>query len=65
MRVGNERPVFPGVERIGPPDGGPARVVRHERAGAGPGERGADRETRRSGGSAATRDLPGLDYGGP
>ena len=35
----------------------------------GPGERGADRATRRSGGnptgSAATRDLPGLDHGGP
>ena len=53
MRVGNERPVFPGVERIGPPDGGPARVVRHERAGAGrawcgPGQRD---ETKRRFGS--------------
>ena len=37
--------VLSGVERTGPPGGGPARVARRERAGGGR-ERGADRATR-------------------
>ena len=46
-----------------------ARPVSCDTGGPAPGERGADRATGRSGGnpagSTATRDLPGLDHGGP
>ena len=42
---GPRQRVLSGVERTGPPGGGPARVARHGRAGGGR-ERGADRATR-------------------
>ena len=62
LHYGKNGYVLSGVERTGPPDGGPARVVRRGRAGAG-GERGADRLTRRIDDPAASKPA-GVSHGG-
>ena len=59
--------VLSGAEQTGPPDGGPARVARHGRAGAGRARRGQSDETKRLDRTGQQRrtGLPGLGHGGP
>ena len=61
LHYGRNSYALSGVERTGPPDGGPARVAQTDRAGSR-GRRVADRSTRRIGGfpgEPAATDLPG------
>jgi hypothetical protein len=51
LHYGKNGHVLSGVERTGPAGGGPARLTRCEQAGAGWGERVADRTTEKDRGS--------------